>query len=328
MDGTYISILAVFWQVGYNVFMYEKLRRLCEDMVSPIEIQGLRGRMLVHPARGNAAKRNIVFVYGIHGSLERFYGIIHFLARFGRVTVPDLPGFGGMEPFYSIGKRPSLDANADYLAKFIEKNVGSEPLTLIGLSYGLVVITRLLERHPELQSRVALAVSVMGLADGRDIKLRGMKRFAPEALFWIGRTRPLDRILQYMTVRPWVLRSMYRPQHPKMQALSAEERPEFIAYESYLWQCNHMRTYSVCMHELFGLRATSAQIAVPVHHISTTRDHWLDIVSAERHLRQMYATVNLHNSTLSNHGGTAYAEEEEARAMIPGSVVKLLEQPS
>jgi pimeloyl-ACP methyl ester carboxylesterase len=293
-------------------------------MVKPISVQGLNGRMLVHPSRGQDEK-TIVFIYGIHGSLERFYGVIHYLARFGRVVVPDLPGMGGMESFYRIHKTPTLDEYGDYLADLIAREIPEGSLTLVGLSYGFVVITRMLVRHPELAPRIKLVISTMGLADGRDIKLKGLARWAATTLFLVGRTRGLGQMFQYIVTSPWVLKLTYTERNPKMKVLAPADRPSFIEFEAYLWKCNDMRTYGQCMGELFRLRQPGAHVPLPVHHIATVQDHWLDVPAAEKHIGEIFDSVTVHSSMLTNHGGTAYADEDEAREIIPASVTKLLQ---
>src|SRR5262245_54981731 len=89
------------------------------DYIAPLYINGMSGRMLRMPA---PAKRNreILFVYGHHSTLERWWGLIQDLNQYGAVTVPDLPGFGGMDSLYGIGKTPDLDTMADYLAAFVK----------------------------------------------------------------------------------------------------------------------------------------------------------------------------------------------------------------
>lgn len=305
--------------------MYRKLRGLAAPMISPLTVQGMRGRKMVHPSRKPGAGRTIVFVYGIHGSLERFYGVINFLARFGEVVVPDLPGFGGMETFYKIGKQPTLDNYGDYVAEFLQQELPEGRITLIGLSYGFVVITRMLVRHPELHGRVDLVVSAMGLADGRDLNMKPPLRWAVETLLALGQVRALARTIQYFATRRWMLRLMYSGNNPKMKALPPKERPGLIAFESYLWRCNDMQTYCVAMKELFSLRQTNSEVPLTVHHIETEHDHWLNTDAAEEHIDAIYKKVVVHDSKLIHHGGVAYAEESEAEQIIPAGVVKLLD---
>src|SRR3712207_1180020 len=98
-----------------------KITRDPADYIEPLNINRLEGRMLRLPAPDTkqAAGREILFVYGHHSSLERWWGLIQALNRYGAVTMPDLPGFGGMDSFYKIGKKPTIDNLADYVAAFI-----------------------------------------------------------------------------------------------------------------------------------------------------------------------------------------------------------------
>src|ERR1039458_3592274 len=77
------------------------------DYIVPLNINGMDGRMLRLPApKGKPAE--LLFVYGHHSSLERWWGLAQVMNRYGAVTMPDLPGFGGMDSFYKIGKKPSI----------------------------------------------------------------------------------------------------------------------------------------------------------------------------------------------------------------------------
>jgi pimeloyl-ACP methyl ester carboxylesterase len=309
--------------------MYETLVRSTAPMVRDLEVSSLHGRILTHPIRKPTLGRTIVFVYGIHGSLERFYGIVHYLALFGTIYVPDLPGFGGMDSFYQIGQKPTLDAFGDYLATVIAQELPEDTrLTLIGLSYGFVVITRMLARHPDLRSRVDLIISAMGLAEGSDIKMNFATRATVESLLFIGRTPVLGRLMQKIITNPITLRLTYTDRNPKMRSLPRSERPGYIAFESYLWKCNDMRTYGTSMHELLNYAQPDTHLDLPLEHIETRQDHWLDVDLAARHLRGIYRSVRIHTSAITNHGGVAYADEKEAEAIIPATVTKLLEQVS
>ena len=93
------------------------------DFITPLIINGLHGRVLhIDATKKTAANLEILLIYGHHASLERMFGIVEDIAQYGNVTVPDLPGFGGMDSFYKIGEKPTLDNLADYLATFIKLN--------------------------------------------------------------------------------------------------------------------------------------------------------------------------------------------------------------
>ncbi len=308
--------------------MLAKLIKLSSPYITPLNVDGMSGRKMVHPTRSQKHTRQILFVYGIHGNMERFYGIVHFLARYGTVTMPDLPGFGGMETFYKIGKKPNFDAYADYLADFVTKNYKDTKITIAGLSYGFVVATRMLQRHPELCDQVELIVSVMGLADSNNLSISTPRRWFFRFLLMLCRHQPFIWFFNRVLFSERWLSRTYRPDHPKMLELSKEERPEFIAFETYLWRINDLRTYGTAMKELFSFHHDPAKVDLPLHHIGTEHDHWLNDADVRRDLANIYTDVTYHQSSITNHGGTAYDSEDEARELVPDSVIKLLEQKS
>src|SRR5947209_2583125 len=90
------------------------------DFIMPLNMNGLEGRMLVLPPKNKKLKREILFIYGQHSTLERWWGLAETLSAVGRLTMPDLPGMGGMDSLYKIGRPANLDNLADYLASFIK----------------------------------------------------------------------------------------------------------------------------------------------------------------------------------------------------------------
>jgi hypothetical protein len=61
------------------------------DYILPLNMNGLEGRMLRLPD-SNKTGREILFIYGQHSSLERWWGLAQALNTTGGVTMPDLPG--------------------------------------------------------------------------------------------------------------------------------------------------------------------------------------------------------------------------------------------
>lgn len=113
-------------------------------------------------------KREILIIYGLHASLERMIGMAEDLNQYGGVTLPDLPGLGGMDSFYKIGEKPSLDNMADYLATFVKMRYRRKKVTIVGMSFGFVIVTRMLQKYPELRSKVNTVVSVVGFVHKDD----------------------------------------------------------------------------------------------------------------------------------------------------------------
>src|SRR5689334_10233567 len=100
------------------------------DYVVPLNMNGLRGRMLRLPPPARK-KREILLIYGHHASIERMFGLAENLNRYGGVTLPDLPGFGGMQSFYRLNEKPTLDNLADYLASFVKLRYKRQKVSIL-----------------------------------------------------------------------------------------------------------------------------------------------------------------------------------------------------
>src|SRR5690242_18466376 len=179
-----------------------------EDYIRPLDMNGLAGRMLVLPAPKNK-QTEILFVYGQHSSLERWWGLLRYANKYGAVTAPDLPGFGGMESFHKIGKKPTLDNYADYLAAFVKLKYRKKKVIILGMSLGFVIATRMLQRYPELRKNVTMLVSLAGMTHRDDFGF-------PARRYWFYRSIGMvfsgwlpATFFRYAFLNGWVLRKTY-----------------------------------------------------------------------------------------------------------------------
>ena len=212
------------------------------DYIQPLYINGLNGRVLHVPAPKTHSGREILMVYGHHSSLERWWGLAQAFNRYGAVTMPDLPGFGGMEPLYKIGQKPTLDNMADYLAAFVKWRYKRRKVIVVGLSYGFLVVTRMLQRYPELNSCVELLVSAVGFAHYEDFI------FTPQRMRWYrlaSRTvsqAPVAWVFRYVALNPWILRRAYHRTFnakKKFAGITGGEFDRMMDMEVVLWHINH-----------------------------------------------------------------------------------------
>lgn len=110
--------------------MKQSGKKLPAGTIRRININGLSGRVLTIPKTNKSQKDvEILLVYGMHSSLERWYTLANALSQFGNVTMPDLPGHGGMDSFYKIKMEPTLDNFGDYLATFIKLHYKTNDLS-------------------------------------------------------------------------------------------------------------------------------------------------------------------------------------------------------
>jgi len=296
------------------------------EHIKPLHINGLSGRMLVLPAE-KANKRDILLLYGHHSSLERMAGIAEDLHQYGSVTMPDFPGFGGMDSFYKIGYKPTLDNLADYLAAFIKLKYKGKKITIIGMSFGFVVATRMLQMYPELVKKVDVIISVVGFCHRDDFMFSKRRYMFYRYLASFFSNKIPAMFFRNVALHPTVLRIAYSKTHNaknKFKNLSPEEAKKAMDFEVHLWRCNEVRTYMDTTVSMLTLDNCKKQIATPVHHISVSADQYFNNAVVEQHMRVVYADFVEHKAKMDNHAPSIIADKNAASGLIPESIRKLL----
>ena len=299
------------------------------DYIVPLNMNDLQGRMLHVPAP-TGKKREILLIYGHHSSLERWWGIVQVLNRYGAVTMPDLPGFGGMDSLYKIGQRPSIDAMADYLAAFVRMRYKRKRVTIVGMSFGFVVATRMLQRFPDLVKKVDLLVSLVGFAHKDDFTFS-------RAQYWFYRlgtgvfAQPLAAgFFQTVCLRPWILRLVYKyTQHPKFIDLLPEDADRMVDVEIWLWRHNDVRTYMYTTIQMLTFDNCKVKIDLPVWHVGMAQDHFFDNDVIEQHLRVIFSDFTGMTIDLANHvhAPTVIADAKDAAPFVPPKLRRRLARP-
>ncbi len=300
-----------------------------EDYIVPLDMNGLSGRMLYLPAPAGK-KTEILFVYGQHSSLERWWGLMQYANRMGAVTAPDLPGMGGMESFHKIGKQPTIDNFADYLAAFVKMRYKRKKVVIIGMSLGFVIATRMLQRYPELSKHVSLLVSLVGITHRDDFRF-------PGHYYWLFRTlgvvfaRPVPAFLfRRICLNGFVLRQTYDHTVNAKAKFAAARTPEEYAYfmdvEVGLWQRNDVRTHAATLKELLTLDNCRKRIDLPVWHIDVDGDQYLDHHRVEQHLHVVFGEVHMVRAKLPHHAPSIIADEAAAAPLIPAKLRRAIQK--
>lgn len=299
------------------------------DYIVPLNMNGLQGRMLHMPAP-KGYDREILFIYGHHSSLERWYGLMENLNRYGAVTMPDLPGFGGMESLYKLGQRPTIDALADYLAAFVKMRYKRRRVTIAGMSLGFVIVTRMLQRYPDLTKKVDMLISIAGFAH-RDDFVFSKPRHAMYYLAARFFSLPVaSSFFRHVCLNSLVLRTFYRHTHnakEKFHGVVDEELKQIMDIEVRLWQDNDVRTYMLTSAEFLTLDNCRKHVDLPIHHVGVEADRYFDNHVVEQHLRVIFTEYHL-LATLKagNHAPSVIADAKAAAAYIPPKLRKLLAQ--
>ncbi len=290
------------------------------DYIEPLHVNGMSGRMLyLPPATGQ--DREILVIYGHHSSLERWWGLAQAFNDYGAVVMPDLPGFGGMDSFFSIGRKATLDDYADYVAALMKLRYKRRKVMLVGISFGFIVVTRMLQRYPELAGRVEMLVSAVGFMRADDFL------FTKTRMWWyllgsrILKTPPITKFFRYAILNHPVLSTAYaRTHNAKVKFAQANGREEFdkmMDMEVVLWQCNDVRTHFTTTVEMLTVDNCDRPVHLPVWHVYTENDNYFDNAVIEQQMRVVFDDFYPAVITSAAHAPSVLATKEESTVLIP-----------
>ena len=306
--------------------MTKKIIKGPADYIQPLNMNGLDGRMLCVPAH-NKRRREILLVYGHHAMLERWWGLVQTLNDYGTVTMPDLPGFGGMDSFYTIGRRPDLDAFADYLAAFVKLRYRRKRITIVGISFGFLVVTRMLQKYPELVSRVDMLVSVVGFMHKDDfVYPPRQRRFFARATRLFA-TRPAATFIRYCCLNKYILTHLYTRlpnSKRRMIEVTPEEFSETMEFEVKLWQANDVRTHWLTTSEFLKVDNCTRSINLPIYHVASEQDHYFNNEVVKQHMLVVFNGYHKYQARSKAHTPSILADKKAAGVLIPPALRRVL----
>lgn len=306
--------------------MAHKISSDAADYIQPLLINGLEGRVMRLPAPSTKRSREMLLLYGSHSSLERMFALAAELNKYGSVTMPDWPGFGGMDSLFKIGQKPSIDTMADYLAAFVKMRYRRRRFTIIGMSYGFAVATRMVQRYPELAAKVDFVVSIAGFARHDDFKI-SRRNLIPMKIGTRILMYQLPSMLARTIVRGPTIALTYKllaDRHAKIKDADSVERARRIDFEKTLWRINDLRTYFYTGDSMLHMDLCDKRAPLPVYHVAVQNDQYFDNKLVEQHLAVIYASVTVIDIALNAHMPTIVATPKEVAPFIPAKLRKLL----
>jgi pimeloyl-ACP methyl ester carboxylesterase len=291
------------------------------DYIKPLNMNGLQGRMLHMPAP-KPGGREMLVVYGHHASLERWWGLVQNFNAYGAVTMPDLPGFGGMDSFYKIGQKPTVDNLADYLAAFVKLRYKRRRIVIVGISFGFVVATRMLQRYPDLAKKVDLIISAVGFVHHDDFRFTKIRMFNYRLLSKLFSLPVVSTVWRLGALNPWVLRKAYAKTHNAKHKFSEvaalpEKFEAMMNVEIKLWHINDVRTHFYTTHEFLHLDNCKKRIAAPVWHVYTPNDQYFDESVVEQHLKVIFEEYTGTPANMKQHVVSVLADKKETASFVP-----------
>ena len=308
-----------------------KTAKIAADYILPLYMNGLGGRMMRIPPPKNK-KREILFIYGHHASLERYFGVAELMSKYAGITVPDLPGFGGMEPFYKIGEKASLDNYADYLAAFVKLRFRNKKFIIAGYSLGIPMVTRMLQKYPELSKRVQMVISIAGFTHKDDFAFSKKRYHIYRLASSFFSHRAPAAFYKHLILRPIYIRYIYRHMFnakQKFEGKKAEELKQAIEMEVSLWRHNDPRTYMATALMMFTLQLPGeGHIDLPIYHAGVVNDHYFNNLRVEQHMRMIYSDFIYGKIKTPTHAPSIVATAKEAAIFVPKEFIRVMNKIS
>lgn len=292
------------------------MARISSTHIHPLHVNGLQGRMLYLPApRGK--NKEILLVYGHFANLERYGALAQSLNRYGALTMPDLPGFGGMQSFYRIGMAPSLDNLADYLAAFVKLRYKNRRITIVGVSFGFVVVAKMLQKYPRLAGKVNLLVSLNGFVHKEDFVFSKQRYLALQYGSGLSAHRLPAWLMHNILLQPGLIRLAYKVRN--IEPDSAESM-----FKINLWRTSDIQTYMRTAHEMLTLDLCKHHVDLPVYHVAANADHYFDNHIVEQHMQVVFSGFTLLHSKQAKHALPMLATSRDVAYLLPAKLRELL----
>jgi hypothetical protein len=308
--------------------MSRKPKKEFNDYIENLEIYGMKGRVLRLPPRRRKTTE-ILMIYGHHAAIERMAGIAEEMNKYGAITLPDLPGLGGMQSFYKIGKKPTLDNYADYLATFIRWRYKRRRFCIAATSFGFTVVVAMLKKYPELSKQVDIVISFVGFLHKDEL------HFSKDTLF-IGRMfgklfslKLTAGFLRLFILRKPIIKLVYKLNSSRVHKLKDSETEEIkqkrIEFEIWLWKNNDIRTHMYTLSQMLNIDLLGARIKnVHLHHIGVDDDHYFDGHVVAQHMNIVFEKCTFDTAKINAHAPTVIASAEEASKLLPNNTKKIL----
>lgn len=289
------------------------------DFIVPLYMNGLQGRMLRMPP---TKKKRVEFllVYGHHGSIERCFGLAESFHEFGGVTVPDLPGFGGMHSFYKIGEKPDLDTLADYLAAFVKLRYKRSRLNIVGHSFGFVIVTRMLQKHPDIAKQVDILVSITGFTRHDEFMLNSGKKilYRSTARFFCWRLPAV--FFRNVLLHPSIIKMYYsrtKSGKLKLKGTMRDERKKILDQEVRTWRNCDVRTYMKTVITMLSVDNCTQSVDAPVWHVLVKTDNYLDNQVVEQHMQVIFSSYQMIPTKMTRHSLGFIGDKKTAAPLVP-----------
>lgn len=258
--------------------------------------------------------------------------IAFYLSRFGTVISPDLPGIGGMDSFYKVGRKFSIDNYAELLFEILKKekiDQKKQEVVLAGMSFGFIVSTRMLQLHPEAARWFSKVMCIGAFGRWSDFQ-RNLPRDRVLRYAKIGNSAVGSFIIKTLFMRDWPLKLYFwflRFRKNVKYDKKGQAYRDLVEMELSLWKENDTRT-RFAIYKLFCTfdltKPKTEKIKTHVYSLFIPADQWVNAKRVHKTLRKLYKSVDEIPLDSKVHAPSVISSESEIEDMFGDSIAKVL----
>ncbi len=204
-----------------------------------------------------------------------------------------------------------------------------QTFSLIGFSFGFLVVTKFLQKYPKSHKNIQSLISVVGFVNGSTFKFTPVRRHLYLRISTLIETKPGAYVLRLLFLNRWLLRSFYAwtfsAKH-KFKGYAHEKKKELLEMEIKLWHCNDVRTWAFTAKEMMTCDLTDKKVRHELYQLTVKSDQFLDVDSNKANLEKIYNRVVILDVELPTHAPTVIADIAEVNSLIPPALVDVLRQ--
>lgn len=265
-------------------------KRTTEDQnITPLRVNKLSGRML--RLVSTRSRREILVVYDLHTDLEAIRGFAKNLSRYGSVTAPDLPGFGGMDSLTKMRHKITLGNYCAYLAAFVKLRYRNRRFTIVGIGLGATISVRMLQKYPDIAAKVNNVVLLGGLFERSDRRMSSMSRLAAKIGYKVLLLPPICFLGKGIMRGPFL--------RVALGLANIQSRPmskSALAEEDRLWRGDDLKSHLSLEKELLTQKLIESRLNIPAQALAINTPKDFDYSTWSEHLRVIFNDVTITHS--------------------------------
>ncbi len=196
------------------------------------------------------------------------------------------------------------------------------------MSYSFLIVTRMLQKYPDIAKQVDLLVSSVGFVHYDDFRVPKYQIAGLKAMSWVLQRNPFAYFARHTVFNEFSVKNFYKyfgAKHSKMQDAGNEKvKEKRIRSEVILWEINDMRTRMKTMYDCFRVDLLDRQVDLPVYHIYVEDDRFFNNRIVEQHMRIIFKDFIGIKTDIVGHMPSIVATKQDADVFIPKELKKLL----